>query len=89
MEFNRKYYNYSMKDIPLPSKKLYKTVLIEKVELLFKRMRWTPHLYDNSRLNTSDTLNYIFKIKKCTPQHKDLMKFENDLLELIKSLKFN
>ena len=67
MEFNRKYYNYSMKNTPLPSEKLYKTILIEKVELLMKRMRWKARLHDNSGLNTSDPLNYIFKIRKCPP----------------------
>ena len=36
-EFNPKYYNYSMKNIPSPSEKLYKTILIEKVELLIKK----------------------------------------------------
>ena len=88
MEFNRKYYSYSMKNIPLPSEKLYQTILIEKVKLLIKTMRWKAHLFQNSGLNTSDPLNYIFKSRKCPPQHKDLMQFENDLLELIKSVKF-
>ena len=53
MEFNRKYYSYSMKNIPLPSEKLYKAILIEKVELLIKRMRWKAYLYESSELNTS------------------------------------
>ena len=39
MELNRQYYSNSMKNIPLPSEKLYKTILTEKVELLIKRMR--------------------------------------------------
>ena len=33
-------------------------------------------------------MNYTFKSRKCSPQHKDLMQFENDLLELIKRVKF-
>ena len=77
-----------MKNIPLSIEKLYKTILIEKVELLIQRMRWKAHLYENSELNTSNPLNYIFKNSKCAPQHKDLMQFENDLLKLIKSVKF-
>ena len=51
-------------------------------------MRWNAHLYDTNGLNTSNPLNYIFKSRKCPPQHKDLIQFENDLLELIKSVKF-
>ena len=30
-----------------------------------------------------NSLDYIFKSRKCPPQRKDLMQFENDLLELI------
>ena len=77
-----------MKNIPLPSEKLYKTVLIEKVEVLIKRVRWKAHLYENIGLNTSNPLNYILKSRKSPPQHKDLMQFENDWLELIKGIKF-
>ena len=51
-------------------------------------MRWKAHLYENSGLNTSNPLNYIFKSRKCPPQHNDLIQFENDLLELIKRVKF-
>ena len=77
-----------MKNIPLPSEKLYKTVLIEKVEVLIKRVRWKAHLYENIGLNTSNPLNYILKSRKSPSQHKDLMQFENDWLELIKGIKF-
>ena len=51
-------------------------------------MRWKAHLYENSGFNTSNPLNYIFKSRKCQPQHKDPIQFESDLLELIKSVKF-
>ena len=77
-----------MKNIPLLSEKVYKTILIEKVELLIKRMRWKAHLYENSGLNTSNPLHYIFKSRKCPPQLEDLVQFENDLLVPIKSVIF-
>ena len=88
MEFNQKYYNYSMKNIPIPSEKLYRTRLIEKVELLIKRMRWKAHLYESSGKGKSNPLHYVFKSRKCPPQHKDLIAFENDLLKLIKTVTF-
>ena len=65
--------NYSMKNILLPSKNLYKAILTEKVELLIKRMIWRTNLYESSGLNTSNLLNFNFKITKCPPEHKDLM----------------
>ena len=87
MEFNCKYYSCLIKNIPLSSKTLYKTILTEKVELLIKRMRWRAHLHEKSGLNTSNPFNYFFKSRKFPPEHKHLMQFENDLLELIKSIK--
>ena len=48
MEFNLKYYYHSLKIIPLPFEKLYKTILIEKVELVIKKIKWKAHLYENS-----------------------------------------
>ena len=45
-----------------------------------------PHLHQDSGINASNHLNYIFK-RKYPLQHKDLMQNENDLHELIKSLK--
>ena len=52
-------------------------------------MRWKAHLYEKKGKNASNPLNYIFKSRKYPPQHEDLIQFENDLLELIKSVKFN
>ena len=45
-----KYYNYSMKNIPIPSEKLYKITLLEKVELLVKRIRWKAPLFGNNNI---------------------------------------
>ena len=77
-----------MKNILLPSEKLYKTILTEKIKLLVKRMMQKAHLYEDSGLNTSNPLNYVFKSRKYPLQHKDLMQFEKDSLELIKIVKF-
>ena len=88
MEFSQKYYNYSMKNIPIPSEKMYKMALLEKVELLIKRMRWKAHLFENSDLRHSNLLHYIFKSRKSPPQHKGLIEFENDLVKLMENVKF-
>ena len=63
MEFKRIHYNYSMKNIPVPSEKLYKTTLINKVELLIKRMRWKAHLTDSNYIGYANLLFYIFESK--------------------------
>ena len=38
---------YSMKNIPVPSKKVYLKILIDKVELLIKGMRWKAVFFEN------------------------------------------
>ena len=38
--------NYSTKNIPLSTKKLYLKSLTEKVEKVIKRMRWKAFFYD-------------------------------------------
>ena len=61
---------YSMKNIPVPSKKVYLKILIDKIELLIKRIRWKALFFGNE---TESTFNYGFKTRKCQPQHKDLI----------------
>ena len=77
-----------MKNIPIPSEKTYKMALLEKVELLVKRMRWKAHLFENSDLRHNNPLRYIFKSRKSPPQHKELIEFENDLVKLMQNVKF-
>ena len=68
-----------MKNIPIPSEKVYRA-LIEKLELLVIQMRWKAHLFEISRKGQSNLLHNVFKNRKCPPQHKNLIAFENDLL---------
>ena len=66
-------------------KKLYLKILIDKLELLIKRMQWKALFFENE---TENTLKYGFKTRKCQPQHKDLMKFEDDLQKIISNVQF-
>ena len=45
-------FSYSMKNIPVPSKKLYLKILIDKVEILVKRMRWKALFFENQSGST-------------------------------------
>ena len=71
---------YSMKNIPVPSKKLYLKILIDKVELLIKRLRWNALFFENE---SQSIFKYGFKTRKYPPQHKDLMEFEDDSQKMI------
>ena len=51
-------------------------------------MRWKAHLYESNSSEPTNSLNRIYKTRDCPPQHKDLIQFENDIIELIKSVTF-
>ena len=51
-------------------------------------MRWKAHLIDGNQLGYANPLFHIFKSRKCPPQHKELLDFENGLLELVKNVTF-
>ena len=42
------YFNYSLKNIPLPSRTSYKLQLIDKIESVIKPMRWKKHFSLNN-----------------------------------------
>ena len=86
-----------MKNIPIPSKNAYLKRLIEKVENVIKRMRWKAFFFERNEDEDQDELNdeqnnqdhkYGFKSRKCPPQIEDMEKFEDDLLEMVKNIKF-
>ena len=74
-----------MKNIPVPSKKLHLKILINKVELLIERMPWKALF---SGIESESTFRYGFKTRKCPPQHKNLMEFEDDLQKMISTMQF-
>lgn len=83
------------KNIPTPSERTFQLQLIEKVKLVIKRMRWKAHFFDTTK-NDSDNNNdnkqvpetYGLKTLNCPPQINDLVPFEADMFEIVKSLKF-
>ena len=84
----KKNFNYSLKNIPVPSVTTYKMKLIEKVESVIKRMRWKAIFFtkENKELTVE---NYGFKSKKCPPHIKELENFEDELLDMVRTVKFN
>ena len=76
-----------MKNILIPSKKLYKITLFENVEFLLKRMRWKANLFENN-IQQYNPLHYTFKSRKTPPQHKGLIAFENDLAKPMQNVTF-
>ena len=89
-------FDYSTKNIPLPTKEKYKFELIRSTEKIIKNMRWKAHFFDdpNSRANnrdenTNDPANHSsFKSKRCPPTIPDMKNFEKDLASMIDNIKF-
>ena len=75
-------FDYSMKNIPIPSAKAYKKKLIEKTESLIKRMRWKAFFFlkkgENNDQKTG-TETFGFKSRKCPPQIDELKPLEDDM----------
>ena len=82
------HFNYSYKNIPIPSERNYKLQLMEKIELVIKRMRWKTHFYNEKKdvkENKTHTIPEVYGLKSliCPPQVKELIQFESDLLDMI------
>ena len=79
-------FKYSIKNIPIPSERAYLLQLMEKIEMFITRMRWKAIYF--SKTNDYSSERYGLKTLKCPKQVKELVPFENDLIDLLKSIKF-
>jgi len=81
-------FNYSMKNIPLPSKTAYLKTMISKLESLIKRMRWKAYFFDHGSENKCTSNNFGFKSPNSPPQNIHLNAFEHDLYDMIRNTEF-
>ena len=93
-------FEYSLKNIPIPSKNFHKYNLIENTKQLLKRMKWEAFFYDRDNTNKYSNKNnntyvdetidnkFTLKPRKCSPQIQDMKDFGNDILKLIEKIKF-
>ena len=82
-------FNYSPKNIPVPTLSLYKLRLIEKIESVIKRMRWKAHFFlkeDNNDETKQERESYGFKARKCPPQCEEMENFEKDVMNIVRNL---
>ena len=85
-------FSYSNKNIPVPSERSYNLQLMAKIELVIKRMRWKAFFFlkNNSDIANEEPSpeNFGLKSLKCPPQIKELIPFEEELLDIFKRIKF-
>ena len=80
---------YSVKNIPFTNERKYKLQLVEKIEAVIKRMRWKAIFCNTpSEERQPNIETYGLKSSNCPRQVKELIPFENDLMQLAKDIKF-
>ena len=79
---------YSIKKIPIPTQKRYLLQLMEKIEIVIKRMRWKAMQFSSNEYNDSKTEWYGLKSLSSPRPVKELIPFENELISLVKNIKF-
>ena len=80
-------FEYSTKNIPLPSERSYKLQLTEKIEMVIKRMRWKV-IFQDTKKGKNNQQRYGLCSFKALPPIKELAAFESELIELVKNIKF-
>ena len=83
---------YSLKNIPIPILHIYLLNLTIKIEDFLKRLRWKAFFF--SKKNTNDENNdptntFGFASTNSPPSNKDLENFEQDLLDVVSTIKFS
>ena len=97
------FHDYSMKNIPTPSRNEHQRKLIIQASAFINKLRWHVFFFllkyrtqqNKSSLNTDDTLhfadekeNFGFKTEKAAPFIPELQDFEKSFWKLIKSVKY-
>ena len=67
-------FNYSLKNIPTPSRSSYQLKLIDKIESAFKRMRWKAFFFEKTIIAMKPREKYLVlnpngtlrKLQKCS-----------------------
>ena len=78
---------YLKKNIPIPSKHEYKRLLLANTISFLKRMRWKALAFDG-KIKPSDKNTYGFATPYVPDSHPELVQFEKDLMNLIRSIEF-
>ena len=85
MVFKKFLVNYSLKNIPLPSHYSYVKCLTSRTENFLVRCRWKLWHFKNPGC-TRSVETFGFKSPKYPNKDPDLKGFEDDLIELIRSV---
>ena len=78
---------YSLKNIPVPSKDSYTKNMLGMVENFLRRVRWKAHWF-NQETTATEYNTYGFGSENVPSADQHLTNFENDMYDMVHSLKF-
>ena len=87
-------FDYSMKVIPLPSRKSYINQLINQVEKFLRTVRWKVYFFREKskgvcKSNMVKDNKFGFKSLAAPPMDQDLRSFELDMKNMVKRIEFH
>ena len=77
-------FQYSMKNIPVPTKQEYLLELIHSVREFGKRMKWRSHFHLNPQPIGTKKETFGFNTSKAAPIIPELKTLEDNLFKLVK-----
>ena len=82
-------FDISLKNIPIPTKKVFMRQMISKTENFVSRIRWATDVFLNQDKYKHSKDNYGYKSTHTAPTSLLLKPFEDELYDLIANLEFN
>ena len=81
-------FEYSMKNVPIPSEEEYKLELLNSIHTFDTRMRWRAFHFLNPNLSKSSKKTFGLNTSKVPPTVKELKHLQDGLCEIAKNLEF-
>ena len=85
---DRQVFDYSMKNVPIPSERLVQLEFLNSIHKLSKKMSWRAKRHLQPELFQNKKETYSLNTSKAPPYIEELKFFHNELCDLAKNLKF-
>ena len=83
-------FDFFLNNIPTPKKRTYKLQLIDKINLIIKKLQWKAIIFINNNKETSELcasgLVFSLKSNTCLLRLKELIPFKHDFFDLVRNI---
>ena len=87
-DMDRQQFNYSFKNIPIPSVKQIQLEFLNSIHKLSSQMKWRAFFFLNPNVVSNSKETFNLNTSKAPPQVKEIKTFFDGLAELTTNLKF-